>query len=113
MRRCRARRWPSDGNRNTASRPGVDRRRARQGALPEARLGEHEAQCHLGVCEGAIEAVEEPVQPIGNVQVALLGRLEDRVVVCPRMPDLCRHAVETLRAMLGAGECKIRDCARD
>ena len=81
--------------------------------LPETRLADYLGQHGIRPAHGAREAAQEPLQPRGEVEVALLGRLQHIVVGFALALDLRRHAVEPLRTALGAGQCQVRDGPRD
>ena len=65
-------------------------------ALPEVGLAQNICASRLGTVERARKAVEEPSQPIGDVERALLRAFKHVVIVRPFLPDLTRHAVEAL-----------------
>ena len=56
-----------------------------------------------------MERVEEPGQPLGDVQRPLLGPLQDVVVSLAFALDLRRQTVEALRAALGACQQQVAD----
>src|SRR3546814_15411200 len=60
-----------------------------------------------------VQAVEKPLPPRRDVEVALLRALEQVVIDLPLLPDLRRHAVETLWALVRARQAHVRDGARD
>ena len=82
-------------------------------SFPEPGFPEHARQGRLRAVEGAVQAAEEPLHPRRDVEVALLGRFQDVVIVVPLQPDLGRHAVEAFRALLGARERQVGDRAGD
>ena len=81
--------------------------------LPEFGLAKHVGERVFRAVEGAIEAPEEPLDPGGDIEVALLRCFEHVVVGIALPTDLRRHAVEALRAVLGARERHIGDRTRD
>src|SRR5258708_35665428 len=82
-------------------------------ASPEASSAKDRRQNFVGAVEGAIKAGEEPLQPIGDIEVTFLGRLQDVVVARPLDAYLGRHAVESPRAFLRPCERHVGDGARD
>ncbi len=80
---------------------------------PEPGLRPHGRQGRLRALEGTVEAVEEPGNPGGDLQGALLGPLEDLVIALALDPDLGRHAVEALRSLIRAREGQVGDGAGD
>src|SRR3546814_19459727 len=60
-----------------------------------------------------VQAVEKPLPPRRYVEGALLRALEQVVIDLPLLPDLRRHAVETLWALVLARQAHVRDGARD
>src|SRR3546814_7742397 len=60
-----------------------------------------------------VQAVEKPLPPRRYVEGALLRALEQVVIDLPLLPDLRRHAVETLWALVRARQAHVRDVARD
>jgi len=63
----------------------------------------------LRLINGAMERVEEPGKPLGDVHRLLLGALQDLVVGLAFSLDLRRQTVETLRAAIGARQEQIAD----
>src|SRR5690606_13582762 len=57
--------------------------------------------------DGAMQGVEEPGQPLGDVHGPLLGALQNIVVGLALPLDLRRQAVEALRAAVGARQQQI------
>src|SRR5271165_1737428 len=80
--------------------------------LPEASFGENSCQCGLRTIDSTRHAVEEPFHPSGDVHRALLGMFEPAVISTTFPPDLRRHAVEALRALLCTSQAHISDGAR-
>ena len=80
-------------------------------ALPEARLGEDRAENCLGAVNRSPEAAQKPIHPRRGVHRCLLRPLEDVVVGRPLLPDLRRHAVEALGAVLGTRQRHVGDGA--
>src|SRR5258708_39744056 len=62
---------------------------------------------------GAAEAIEKPDQPLRDIHSPFLCRFQDLVVALAFFPDLRRHAVETLRAVLQPRERHFRDGTGD
>jgi hypothetical protein len=63
----------------------------------------------LRLIDGAMEGVEEPGEPLGDVHRPLLGPLQDVVVGLAFALDLRRQTVEALRAAVGARQQQITD----
>ena len=60
-----------------------------------------------------MERVEEPGEPLGDVQRPFLGLLKDVVVSLAFALDLRRQTVEALRAAVGACQQQITDGTGD
>ena len=60
-----------------------------------------------------VEAVQEPGQPVGDVEITFLRVFKDVVVGIALLPDLRRHGVEAVCAFFRAREAHIRNRARD
>ena len=63
--------------------------------------------------EGTVQAAEKPLHPCGNVERALLGLLQDAVIIVSFDLDLGGHAVEPFRALLRACKRQVGDCTGD
>ena len=87
--------------------------RSARPALPEARLDQHRVQRDVRAVDGAPQRAQEPRQPAGDVERALLRPLQHVVVVLALALDLRGQAVEPLRAAIGARQEQIADGARD
>src|SRR6218665_1025303 len=82
-------------------------------ALPEARLDQHCVQRGLRAGHCAHQRAEEPRQPAGDIERALLYAFEHVVVVLALALDLRRQAVEALRTAVGSGEEQVAYGAGD
>jgi hypothetical protein len=63
----------------------------------------------LRLIDGAMERVEEPGEPLGDVQRPLLRPLQDVVVSLAFALDLRRQTVEALRAAIGTRQQQVAD----
>ena len=81
--------------------------------FPEPGLPQHRARIVSAPSKARSRQPKNQSQPGRDVEVAFLGRLEDVVVGVAFLPDLRRHAVEALRALLRARERHVGDRARD
>src|SRR5690606_32720904 len=77
--------------------------------LPEPRLGQYHVERLLRLIDGAMQGVEEPDEPLGDVHGPLLGALQDVVVGLALPLDLRREAVEALRTAVGARKPQVAD----
>jgi len=81
--------------------------------LPETCLGQYGIERVLRLIDGAMERVEKPGEPLGDVHRPLLGPLQDVVVGLAFALDLRRQAVEALRATVGARQQQVADGPSD
>lgn len=81
--------------------------------LPELRLAEHGGENPFRAVEGAIKTGEEPAQPRRDFKITFLRRLQHTVIVLALLPDLCRHAVKSLRTLFRTRKLHIGDGAGD
>jgi hypothetical protein len=81
--------------------------------FPEPGFPKHGRESDLRAAERAVQAAQKPLHPCCNIQRALLGLLQNRVVVVTFHTDLGRHAVEALRALFGTCQRNIRDRTGD
>ncbi len=81
--------------------------------LPEARLGQDGIQRVLRLIDGAMERVEEPGEPLGDVHRSLLGPLQDVVVGLALPLDLRRQTIEALWAAVGTCQQQVADGPSD
>jgi hypothetical protein len=82
--------------------------RRRKNGLPSTRC-----QDRLRADKGAIQTLQKPSEPFGDVEVALLCSLQRLVIGLPLDADLRRHAVEAPRRCLRAGQRHIGNGACD
>ena len=72
-------------------------------------FGQHGVECMLRLINGAMERIEEPGKPLGDVQRPFLGPLQDVVVGLAFALDLRRQTVEPLWTAIGTGQEQITD----
>jgi hypothetical protein len=87
--------------------------RGRLMSLPELSLGQYRSQYGRRAFESPVEAAQEPIHPLRDVEIALLRRFEKLIVVVTLLLDLCRHAIEALRTLLRSREHEVGKHARD
>ncbi len=80
---------------------------SRSPALPETRLHQHHVHRVLGVIHCAMQRIQEPRKPSGDIERPALGLLEDVVVGAALRLDLRGQTVEALRAAVGACEQQV------
>lgn len=81
--------------------------------FPETCFGEDGAENGLRPVDGTAQTAEKPVHPGRDVQGSFLRPLKHVVIGGALLPNLCRHAVEALRAVFGARQSHIGDGTRD
>src|SRR5436190_15524747 len=81
--------------------------------FPKTRLAEDVGENCVRPFERTIQTGEEPLQPGGDIKIALLRFFQDLVVPVSLLTNLRRHAVEALRRILGACERHVGDGTRD
>jgi len=68
--------------------------------IPEMRLAQNGGQGRFGRVQSVVKAIQKPLHPGRNVERFPLRFFEDVVISVPLLPDLRRHAVKPLRAVL-------------
>src|SRR5580704_11609864 len=87
--------------------------------FPKTGFTKDPLEINLSAVDGPAQASQKPVHPWCyvhgglSVRSSALGSLQDVVIGVSLLPDLRRHAIETLRASFGSRQRHIGDCAGD
>src|SRR5713226_981379 len=81
--------------------------------LPKTGFAQNAAERFFRSVKGPVKTTEKPLQPGRNVKAGFLRFFEHLVIGLSFDPDLRRHAVKTLRALLGARQHHISERARN
>ncbi|MNN60706.1 hypothetical protein D3C81_1759030 [compost metagenome] len=81
-------------------------------SLPEARLDQHTVDTSKGLLQALEQRCEEPLQPGGDIQRALLAGLQDAVIAGAVVEDARRHGVKADGLLFALSQCQVGDGAR-
>lgn len=80
-------------------------------SLPEACLDQYAVDTSKGLLQALEQRREEPLQPCGDIQRALLARFQDAVIASAVIEDARRHGVKADGLLFALSQCQVGDGA--